>query len=558
MGLFSSRSLGFKLAVVITLLLGLFSAFNTYSTAQKERAAALSEVESFSQGIAETVLSSLNAMMVTGAIDDRETFLDLLKKTTPGLKGIRVFRSPSVTRQFGKGLPGEQPQDDLERKVLNSGVPEFVVVEDQDGRHFRAVVPFLITHDRGGVDCTMCHDGEPGDVNGAISMIIDLNNMDAKIFEDITKMVVVNVVEIVLLLAALLFVLYRIVIVPLGKISRVVRSLQAGDLSPRVGIKRSDEIGSVADGIDDFADDMQNEIVAAFDRLSSGDLTFQAQGVIRDGLEKTNESLAELVANITGASNRIATSSQKVLNSSEDLASGAGEQSMSIVQISSSMEEMSGQTRLNAKNAEQANDLAHQAKEAANRGNKQVDDVVDAMREINKASESISNIIKVIDEIAFQTNLLALNAAVEAARAGQHGKGFAVVAEEVRNLAGRSAKSAKETADLIDDASIKAKRGMEIAQITARALDEIVDIVNNVSSLIAEIAASSVHQAQGIEEANRGIADVDTVVKRNSEIAAQTTVEAEKLAREVASLREMLDSFTIDETDEPRSLPPHD
>ncbi len=172
--------------------------------------------------------------------------------------------------------------------------------------------------------------------------------------------------------------------------------------------------------------------------------------------------------------------------------------------MTAAITEIAAQTRQNAANANQANELALNARDNAAQGNEQMQEMLDAMEGINESSANISKIIKVIDEIAFQTNILALNAAVEAARAGQHGKGFAVVAEEVRNLAARSASAAKETTDLIEGSIRKVQSGTKIANDTAQALNKIVEGVSQAAVLVGDIAVASNEQATGIAQVDQG------------------------------------------------------
>ena len=212
---------------------------------------------------------------------------------------------------------------------------------------------------------------------------------------------------------------------------------------------------------------------------------------------------------------------------------------------------MTEQTRQNAASARQASELAKSARALAATGDQSMRNMVDAMSDIDASSKSIGKIIKVIDEIAFQTNLLALNAAVEAARAGVHGKGFAVVAEEVRSLAARSAKAAKETTDLIEGSLAKVTQGTNIARDTAQALHGIVEGVGQVSQIVEEIASASQDQAQGISQVNLGLNEIDMVTQQNTAVAEESASASEELSGQAEQLRQLLSAFTLKETPAP-------
>ncbi len=332
---------------------------------------------------------------------------------------------------------------------------------------------------------------------------------------------------------------------PINRIIHMIQEINNGNLSYRLKMKRGDEMGMMASAMDDFAANLEGEILAAFKSLADGDFTFEADGLIKEPLGQANLNLNELMSQLNAAADQMNSGAGQVNNASQSLSQGATEQAAALEEISSSLGELGEQTKTNAENANQANQLSGQAKLAAEKGNGQMQEMVAAMGEIYDSSKNISKIIKVIDEIAFQTNLLALNAAVEAARAGKHGKGFAVVAEEVRSLAARSAKAAKETAQLIEGSVDKTARGSDSANVTAEALNEIVKDVSETTRLIGDIAESSNQQAHGIAQVNRGLTQIDQVTQQNTANAEESAAAAEELSGQANELRAMLGQFKL-------------
>ena len=366
-----------------------------------------------------------------------------------------------------------------------------------------------------------------------------------------TKTVVITL-SLVAMAAGIILALFmtRAITGPLQRTVKMVEEMSKGHLTMRLKMNQRDEIGQMANTMDRFADELQHEMVHSLEMLAQGDLTFEArpkddEDVIGQALAKTGRDLNELVAEILVATEQINSGSGEVADASQSLSQGAAEQAASLEQITSSITEMASQTKTNAENAGQANQLADDTRQAAQRGQQRMREMVTAMTDISEAGQNISKIIKVIDEIAFQTNLLALNAAVEAARAGRHGKGFAVVAEEVRNLAARSAKAAKETAELIEGSVEKTDNGTEIANRTAEQLDEMVSSVTKVSDLVAEIAAASNEQAEGISQVNSGISQIDQVTQQNTANAEEGASAAEELSSQAMRLKEMMGSFRL-------------
>lgn len=293
-------------------------------------------------------------------------------------------------------------------------------------------------------------------------------------------------------------------------------------------------------------------MVASAEQIANGNLDVDVKIDSRDevgelgmAFEKMTNHINDVMTNIDSAAEQVSAGSKQIADSSMGLAQGATEQASSIEQLTASIEEISSQTRINADNANQANELAELTKENAIQGNIEMKHMLQSMEEINESSANISKIIKVIDEIAFQTNILALNAAVEAARARQHGKGFAVVAEEVRNLAARSADAAKETTRMIEGSIKKVNEGTKIATKTAESLNKIVDDVAKVSNIVGNIAAASNEQAIGISQINQGVMQVSEVVQTNSATSEESAAASEELSSQAELLREQAERFTL-------------
>jgi methyl-accepting chemotaxis protein len=257
------------------------------------------------------------------------------------------------------------------------------------------------------------------------------------------------------------------------------------------------------------------------------------------------DSLNLMFGEIHEASEQVSFGAEQISAASQSLAEGSTEQAATVEELSASIEDVAQKTKENAARATDAADLSATIKKNAERGSEQMAEMTAAVTEINRASEDISKVIKVIDDIAFQTNILALNAAVEAARAGEAGKGFAVVADEVRNLASKSAAAAKETGTLIENSMRKAELGSAIAEQTAVSLADIVAGINKSTDLIADIARSSDDQSMAISQINEGIGQVSEVVQKNSATAEECAASAEELNAQSSVLQGHISQFTL-------------
>ncbi|MCL2088901.1 MAG: methyl-accepting chemotaxis protein [Oscillospiraceae bacterium] len=259
--------------------------------------------------------------------------------------------------------------------------------------------------------------------------------------------------------------------------------------------------------------------------------------------EETSKAESILMNEIVGISSSFISASKHISDAAQNLAQQTTQQAATSQQLSGAVSEITEKTRTNAQMAERASKLAAVIKDGATEGNRHMDDMVEAVREIDGAGKSISKVIKTIDDIAFQTNILALNAAVEAARAGTAGKGFAVVAEEVRNLANKSAEAAKDTSGLIENSMKKAALGMSIATQTAESLREIVSGINESSQLIEDIATMSEEQSSGISQINTGIGQITEVIQQNSATAEESAASAEQMSAQANFLEDLIRKF---------------
>ncbi len=366
---------------------------------------------------------------------------------------------------------------------------------------------------------------------------------------------VIDIMAIILAVSSLVgaFFLTRAITLPLLKAMGFAQALQLGDLSSRIRMNAKHEIGVLCTALDQAADALEAKAELA-KSIAGGDLTREVpvaseQDTLGKALVQMTNNLRDLIGEFKTIISQVDSGSNEVSSASQSLSQGATEQAASLEEITSTMTEIGSQTKVNAENATQANQLATTARDSADKGNTHMGQMVEAMKEIEVSSQEIAKIIKAIDDIAFQTNLLALNAAVEAARAGRHGKGFAVVAEEVRNLAARSAKAARETADLIEGSNAKVRNGTTIAAETQEALQEIVDSITKATDLVGEIAAASNEQAQGIAQVGQGLQQLDSVTQQNTASAEETASAAEELSSQAQTLRQAVSRFRTGQDD---------
>ncbi|NMA91980.1 MAG: HAMP domain-containing protein [Firmicutes bacterium] len=360
----------------------------------------------------------------------------------------------------------------------------------------------------------------------------------------------------ILLTIVLIIVIRKSIITPIKEIMKAYEEITRGNLQTEINYESHDELGQMVKLIQKSNAQltvMLEDVIEKFTSISQGDLQLQVDldypgdfKALKLCIEETVSALNRTMQVINTAAEQVSTGAAQVSSGAQALASGSAEQASSVEELTASVGQIAEQAAGSLDNIRVASQYVKESGEGIKAGNEHMQQLMEAMADINTASTEIANITRVIEDIAFQTNILALNAAIEAAQAGSAGKGFAVVADEVRNLAAKSAEAAQQTAELIGTSVSTVSKGLEITERTAQLLEEVEEKELKVGESMVNVERQATIAAEAVEQIKQGLTQVSSVVQTNAATAEENSATSEEMSAQAAALNEEVQKFKLD------------
>ena len=484
-----------------------------------------------------------DAAMTEQQIESAETNLATMRETFP------------VIRSTFRGDPGlvDQLEETLETAIVYRDQVIDLVLEDEKDNAFQAMKQDYVP--------------QLNEMTKILSQISDIAEANAKeIVDEGQNAVTASTIFIFILIAAsvalALFISISIsnsIRNPVNEIEAAAKKIADGDVQAVITYQSQDELGKLSDSMRTTVERLSSinrDLSYLVNEMSHGN--FQARTQNEEGyvgefrpllltLRRMFTELSDTLRQINQSAEQVSLSSELVSGGAQSLSHGATEQAASVEELAVTINGISEQIKNTAVNAVEARNRTNEASSEVSACNRQMQEMIAAMEEINVKSGEISKIIKTIEDIAFQTNILALNAAVEAARAGEAGKGFSVVAEEVRNLAGKSAQASKNTSALIESSIQAVEKGTKIANETADALMRVVERIRNASDTVDRITDAATEQADSIVHVTQGVDQISTVVQNNSATTEESAAASEELSAQAQILKNLVSQFQLKE-----------
>ncbi len=503
----------------------------TAYTASQEKERLLVSAEGQAKDLISSYFDSMNAMMVTGTMANREV-LRTKFEARGEVQEIRMVRGEEVKKIYGPGLDHEQPVDGFDQRGLK-GEMVMEVAETPKGRVLHIAQPYKALSDYNGTNCLTCHPGEEGRVLGVVRLTYALNKFDAAVEEDLWGVITINVAIFAIGLGLLTFLLRHFVVSPLKVLQQTVEQVERNtDLRPRVQLSVRDEFGNMATAINSMLDRFQStitDLTASLDNIAD-----YAKGLARvaeqaekgiDEQENQSQQLTMVIGELSTAAQDVAASAARAEEAAREAHASAADGGGVVSRVVNAIALLAGR----------------------------IENASDVVRQLALGSDKIGQVSEAITAIAEQTNLLALNAAIEAARAGEQGRGFAVVADEVRNLAQRTQEATQEISDIIeqlknsseeavrvmDEGKREAEQSVEESRQAGNALEAIASSVDSINDMNTRIATAAEEQTAIVEEVNRSIISINEVAQR----AAEGTRETARASDEMVSITDRSDQM---------------
>ncbi|MCU7922559.1 MAG: methyl-accepting chemotaxis protein [Candidatus Thiodiazotropha sp. (ex Dulcina madagascariensis)] len=530
-------SVQWKILTPMAFVFILIIAMITVYSAQQQKDRLLKLTENQITDVLNGYLDSMNAMMFTGTMGNREMLREKIQKRE-GVLEVRMLRSEAVNKTFGAGFDNEKPLDDLDRRALNG--ERIVEVGKADGQRVVTVIePFAAVSDRNGTNCLTCHALDEGTILGAGRLTFSLAGRDRAIDHELLFGAAINFLVLIVGLFIINMIMRKVVIKPLKALKSTVETIGAeSDLRPRVGLGANDEFRQVGDAVNKMLDRFHptiKELAKTMEGLAhSAEQLAQVTKVTRDGVDEQERETSQLTVAIGELS-----------VAAEDVAKNAAGAEQAAVEARS--------------NADSGSEVVGQVSSSISSLAKRVDEAAVVVRQLAEGTQSIGQVSESITAIAEQTNLLALNAAIEAARAGEQGRGFAVVADEVRNLAQRTQEATHEiqgiieqlvsastqAVDVMDGSKEEADRSVSDSSHAGGALQQIASAVESISNMNSLIATAATEQTSVVSEINNNIIAISEVSHQTAEGTCQTLKESEEVAKISAQLDKMVNQFKV-------------